>query len=651
MDFDIKPLTRGSLNGIDPAVAATIPATDAAGLEEVKKKGEYIWEKLTSFQSAAEGEEGYMAHFAFMRLPSKFEYPDYYEQIRKPISFHEIRQKLDRLEYTTLADIKADFNQLFVNAKRYNAPGSPIFLNAKLLHKQVKVAYGILTGDHGIPDEDDLPTHSASGSPSLSSTTQLHAAPATPTSGAGGPLPKRGPTLKPWLSRKLHEFTSLRDHAGRPHSESFKSLPERKSWPQYYEAIAEPVALDMITQRINKRIYTTVKQFTDDVELMLANAMHFNEEGSHIWQDAKVMQAHFAEVMKEVPPVFVPPRTYNTAKRRLEQAALAQAHLDGNTDGARKRPRGEYETDLGDAQSPAGGDGDDDDDDGDDMQYGGYGAGASGVGSVAGSGTPFDLPTDRSRSITPGIALGAIQSGSPLTGSPAPMANPVLHTLPQALQPLAPNMLPNLMQTAQSSASSAYSGSPAPVLNGNAIHPPAVGAASGAKPTPDITKPKLIARAPRKGEVPAIARFEINQHPESKSIVVESSFARQHSLVVASITEKIDFLPFLGRPGDVDKGKGKADGSDAGTVTPPFVPPNIKVTARPAGTVVQALAEMPALGGGSSLKYHLRYQVTLKTGLTVVEFVVTPRSAPGVAAPAADGAQQLEVYRIFVTKP
>ena len=73
-------------------------------------------------------------HLEFMRLPSRLEWPDYYVQIKKPISLHEIRQKLDKAEYSTISEVRTDFNQIFVNAKRYNAPGSAIFLNAKHLH-------------------------------------------------------------------------------------------------------------------------------------------------------------------------------------------------------------------------------------------------------------------------------------------------------------------------------------------------------------------------------------------------------------------------------------------------------------------------------------------------------------------------------------
>lgn len=42
--------------------------------------------------------------------------------------------------------------------------------------------------------------------------------------------------------------------------------------------------------KVVKRYYTSVKQFVDDVDVMLANALFFNEEASRIWKDARMLQ-------------------------------------------------------------------------------------------------------------------------------------------------------------------------------------------------------------------------------------------------------------------------------------------------------------------------------------------------------------------------
>lgn len=149
-------------------------------------------------------------------------------------SFDEIKGKLDNLEYHSLSDVRLDFNQVFVNAKRYNAGGSAIFLDAKRLHvrlvfppsslaafrrliipprdfplqKVLKDTYLNLTGESHASDAEEAP----SSAPAVTST---HVGSTTAESSSTAPpnpsLPRRGPTLKPWLVRKLAETLNCTD--------------------------------------------------------------------------------------------------------------------------------------------------------------------------------------------------------------------------------------------------------------------------------------------------------------------------------------------------------------------------------------------------------------------------------------------------------
>lgn len=69
-----------------------------------------------------------------MRLPSKRQYPDYYTQIKHPISLDEIKQRLDEGAYLSFSDCVNDLETCFKNAKRYNMRDSQIWKNAKVLH-------------------------------------------------------------------------------------------------------------------------------------------------------------------------------------------------------------------------------------------------------------------------------------------------------------------------------------------------------------------------------------------------------------------------------------------------------------------------------------------------------------------------------------
>lgn len=47
------------------------------------------------------------------------------------------------MAYGSLLEAKTDMNQIFVNAKRFNAPGSPLFMDAKKLHVSLFLYQGV----------------------------------------------------------------------------------------------------------------------------------------------------------------------------------------------------------------------------------------------------------------------------------------------------------------------------------------------------------------------------------------------------------------------------------------------------------------------------------------------------------------------------
>jgi chromatin structure-remodeling complex subunit RSC1/2 len=68
--------------------------------------------------------------------------------------------------------------------------------------------------------------------------------------------------------------------------ELFFSLPDEGLYPDYYVEIKEPIALDIIKQRIQAGAYPTNASFERDLRLMVANAKQYNAEGSQVWEDA-----------------------------------------------------------------------------------------------------------------------------------------------------------------------------------------------------------------------------------------------------------------------------------------------------------------------------------------------------------------------------
>jgi len=69
----------------------------------------------------------------FLLKPVKKDYPDYYAFIKQPIAFEDIRKKLNHDTYSSLAQIKADFELCFNNAKAYNLETSQVYADADAL--------------------------------------------------------------------------------------------------------------------------------------------------------------------------------------------------------------------------------------------------------------------------------------------------------------------------------------------------------------------------------------------------------------------------------------------------------------------------------------------------------------------------------------
>jgi len=77
------------------------------------------------------------------------------------------------------------------------------------------------------------------------------------------------------------------DEEGRYRCDIFTELPSREVYPDYYLMIARPICLNEISERIESRTaYPTLLQFLADCDLIFANAMTYNVEGSLVYEDA-----------------------------------------------------------------------------------------------------------------------------------------------------------------------------------------------------------------------------------------------------------------------------------------------------------------------------------------------------------------------------
>ncbi|VEN56897.1 unnamed protein product [Callosobruchus maculatus] len=77
----------------------------------------------------------------FWKLPSRKMYPDYYKEIKNPMSLGQIKRKLMNKGYGNLSEVAGDLTIMFENAKKYNIPSSKLYKDAVKLQKlmQMKV--------------------------------------------------------------------------------------------------------------------------------------------------------------------------------------------------------------------------------------------------------------------------------------------------------------------------------------------------------------------------------------------------------------------------------------------------------------------------------------------------------------------------------
>ena len=75
--------------------------------------------------------KGFTLSSPFMKLPSRVEYPDYYQVIRQPLDLQGISRR--RHQYETLEDAVSDCVLVFDNAMQFNMEGSQIYRDAKTL--------------------------------------------------------------------------------------------------------------------------------------------------------------------------------------------------------------------------------------------------------------------------------------------------------------------------------------------------------------------------------------------------------------------------------------------------------------------------------------------------------------------------------------
>ena len=112
------------------------------------------------------------------------------------------------------------------------------------------------------------------------------------------------PLLTDWTYRKLiscsKTVVTLKDPSTKRRlAEIFLDKPDPAAFPDYYEIIERPVAINDILRKCRNHMYRSIPEFRDDWKLMFDNAKQFNGEDSWVVADAQALEKELERILKK----------------------------------------------------------------------------------------------------------------------------------------------------------------------------------------------------------------------------------------------------------------------------------------------------------------------------------------------------------------
>jgi len=110
--------------------------------------------------------------------------------------------------------------------------------------------------------------------------------------------------LTDWTFRKLVNITkgviALKDPSTKRRlSEIFIEKPDANTYPDYYQRIEKPIAINDILRKCRGKLYGDIAEYRDDWKVLFKNAKDFNGEGSWVVVDANALQKELERLLKK----------------------------------------------------------------------------------------------------------------------------------------------------------------------------------------------------------------------------------------------------------------------------------------------------------------------------------------------------------------
>lgn len=102
----------------------------------------------------------------------------------------------------------------------------------------------------------------------------------------------------------LEEESTDPDIPNRGIIDPFIELPDKWDYPDYYQLIKNPICMNQIKKKINKREYQSVKSFRQDLGLLCNNCRQYNEDTSLLYADANLIEQTTVDKLREATAEF-----------------------------------------------------------------------------------------------------------------------------------------------------------------------------------------------------------------------------------------------------------------------------------------------------------------------------------------------------------
>lgn len=222
---------------------------------------------LDRVQELSTEDESRLLSSAFIKLPPKKVYPDYYALIEQPISLFEILRKVTKGSYRDVALLVADFTLMYENALRYNDPTSWIVQDARQILDYVEANV----------DTAALAVGTASSEPDLNELRQMCLG-----------------ILEEVIEHLFPDDGVL--------SGPFMYNVDPEEYPEYYTIIEHPTSFEQVKEEVNGLLFSAsatladnLSAFYNEVDLIFINAQTYNDPSALIFEDLRKLLQVFNE--------------------------------------------------------------------------------------------------------------------------------------------------------------------------------------------------------------------------------------------------------------------------------------------------------------------------------------------------------------------